>query len=171
MATSTDLRTAQRDDLEDIAELFLACWQTSYRDVLPPALVAMYGPSEARALWQRSFERGAGERRVVVADDVEHGIVGVVVTGREPGHADTGHIFSLYVDPEAQGLGIGSRLMAAAIERFAAEGLSRASLWVFAANRHALEFYERFGWLPDGTERVEPEYNEPELRLARSLAL
>ncbi len=165
------LRPADADDVEAIADLFLACWRTSYRDVLPLDVVDMYGPASARDLWRRSLGVGAGERRVVVAERIDGSILGVVATGRDPDHPALGHVFSLYVHPGAQGLGIGARLMSAAVERFRADALSEASLWVFAANTGGRAFYERLGWLADGTKRVEPEYGEQELRFTRSLTI
>ena len=165
------LRPADADDVEAIADLFLACWRTSYRDVLPPHVVDMYGPASARDLWRRSLEEGSGERRVVVAEQIGKSILGVVAMGRDPDRPALGHVFSLYVHPGAQGLGIGARLMSAAVERFSADALSEASLWVFEANTGGRAFYERLGWLADGTKRVEPEYGEQELRLTRSLTI
>jgi ribosomal protein S18 acetylase RimI-like enzyme len=165
------LRPADADDVEAIAALFLACWRTSYRDVLPPDVVEMYGPASARELWRRSLEAGSGERRVVVAERIDGSILGVVAMGRDPNHPALGHVFSLYVHPDAQGLGIGTRLMSAAVERFSADALSEACLWVFEANTGGRAFYERLGWLADGTKRVEPEYGEQELRLTRSLTI
>jgi len=164
------LRTADEDDLGVIADLFLACWRTSYRDVLPPAVVARYGSASARDLWQRSLAEGPGDREVIVAERPDHSVVGVVALGRDPDRAGTGHIFSLYVHPDAQGLGVGGGLVSAAIGRFRADDLHQASLWVFEANTGARAFYERLGWLPDGSIRVEREYGEPEIRLTRSVS-
>jgi len=164
------LRAADVNDVDDIADLFLACWRISYRDVLPPRLVAMYGPAGARDLWQRSFAQDPGTREVVVAEQSDHSVVGVVAIGSDPDDVAAGHIFSLYVHPQAQELGIGARLVSAAIGRFRADGLSRASLWVFEANAGGRAFYDHLGWRADGTVRVEPEYGEPELRFTRSLS-
>lgn len=163
------LRTADAGDVADIADLFLACWRTSYRGVLPARVIDMYGPASALELWQRSFADGPDRRAVIVAVRPDLAIEGVISIGRDPDHPSDAHVFSLYVHPDAQGLGIGARLMSAARERFRADGLSRASLWVFQANAAGRAFYERLGWTADGGTRVEPEYGEPELRLTRSL--
>jgi ribosomal protein S18 acetylase RimI-like enzyme len=165
------LRPADADDVEAIADLFLTCWRTSYRDVLPPDVVDMYGQASARDLWRRSLGVRSGEQQVVVAERIDGSIMGVVAMGRDPDHPALGHVFSLYVRPGAQGLGIGARMMSAAVERFSADALSEANLWVFEANTGGRAFYERLGWLADGTKRVEPEYGEQELRLTRSLTI
>jgi ribosomal protein S18 acetylase RimI-like enzyme len=164
-----NLRDADSEDMPAIADLFLACWRTSYRDVLPPHVIAMYGPASALDLWRRSFSAGSGDRRVVVAERADGSVLGVVTTGKDADDPAVGHVVSLYVHPAAQGRGIGARLISDAIDQFMADELTQASLWVFAANETARAFYMRLGWFPDGGTRVEPQYGEPELRLIRSL--
>jgi ribosomal protein S18 acetylase RimI-like enzyme len=96
--------------------------------------------------------------------------VGIVTLGKDPDRPRTGHIYSLYVHPEAQGQGVGARLVSAAIDGLESLGYSEASLWVFEANVRGRAFYKRLGWRPDGASRVEPEFGERESRLTRALA-
>ncbi len=163
------LRRAAPDDLDAVAALFLACWRQSYRGVLPDRLVELFDPVSARDLWRRSMASATTDREVIVAERADGTIVGVVTVGEDPDSPGTGHVFSLYVGPEAQERGIGTRLLSAAVDRLASRGFTRASLWVFEANGRARAFYERMGWRADGTSRVEPEFAEPESRLTRSL--
>jgi ribosomal protein S18 acetylase RimI-like enzyme len=138
--------------------------------VLPDRVLELYDEVSARDLWQRSFA-GAGEgREILVAEQPDHTIAGVAMVGEDPDRPRTGHVFSLYVHPRAQGQGVGTRLLSAAVERLQALGFSEASLWVFEANVRGRALYERLGWRADGASRVEPEYGQPESRLTRSLA-
>ena len=162
------VRPAGEDDLEAIAELFLTVWRTSYRGVLPPQLVEGMDAAASRRLWHRSLGPGA-ERTVRVAVDANGRIVGVVTWGRDPDDPDSGHVYSLYVHPEAQGHSVGSRLLAEAVASFETEGLRRATLWVFEANASARGFYARCGWEPTNDRRVEPEFGEPEIQLRRAI--
>jgi ribosomal protein S18 acetylase RimI-like enzyme len=159
---TVELRNASMADLDGIVRVFLACWRESYRGVLPvPAIEAM-SDERARALWERVL--GSDEGEVVVASDDD--LLGVT---RFAFSGDHGDVHSLYVSPEAQGLGVGSRLLGAASDRLAALGATDAALWVFANNAASLEFYRRQGWLPDGQERTQDEFGERELRLAKRL--
>jgi ribosomal protein S18 acetylase RimI-like enzyme len=92
----------------------------------------------------------------------------VVRFGADP-DSNTGHVFSLYVHPDSQGLGLGRSLLDAAVESLRSEPYEEATLWVFADNAAAQGFYERLGWRSDGGRRVEPAYGLPEIRLRRSL--
>lgn len=164
------LRAADTGDLDDIADVFLSCWLSSYAAWLPARLTSLYGPTEARNLWRRTLARVPTEREIVVAEGRDGVILGVMAIGPESDRASLGHIYSLYVRPDSQGLGVGSGLLDHAIGRFVGQGFSEASLWVFEANTAGRAFYERSGWRADGTTRVEAQYGERELRFTRPLA-
>ncbi|WP_258061114.1 N-acetyltransferase [Arthrobacter sp. 4R501] len=62
-----------------------------------------------------------------------------------------------------QGLGLGRRLLEAAL------GNNAASLWVAAGSARAIGFYERLGFVPDGAEDRVPDWEDlREIRLIRS---
>ncbi len=58
-----------------------------------------------------------------------------------------GHIMSIAVDPEYRGNGIGSALLAEAIERLIREGARYIGLEVRVSNIGAIRLYERFGFM------------------------
>lgn len=66
----------------------------------------------------------------------------------------------LWVDPELQGRGVGSALLAHAQE-LRPEGLA---LWVFASNAPARGFYERRGWRAVGGTDGDNEERVPDVR-------
>lgn len=129
---------------------------------------ARYDETSAVALWRRVL--AAAPDGVLVADAAGHGVRGVVRYGADPDDARHGHVFSLYVHPDAQGLGLGGTLLHAATGKLRAAGFAKVTLWVFARNDAARAFYAAQGWTPDGGTLVEEAYGEPELRLRRSLA-
>lgn len=157
------LREASLDDLDQVVEVFLACWRGSYAAVLPEALVASMSDEQADALWRRVLASTTGTTVVAVADGRILGLTRFDTSGPQ------GAVHSLYVSPEAQGLGLGTRLLDYANAAFLAAGQTSAELWVFAANAPSVAFYGSRGWLPDGTTRVEEQFGEPELRLRKQL--
>ncbi|GAB3807465.1 GNAT family N-acetyltransferase [Micromonospora zhanjiangensis] len=162
------LRPGTPADADVVGRVFLACWHVSYADLLSPAALARYDEAGARALWRRVLT-GHPDGTLVADLPGDAGVRGVVRFGPDPDDPDAGHVFSLYVHPDGQGLGLGGRLLGAAVDRLRAAGHDAATLWVFAANASARAFYARHGFTPDGTTRIEPEYAEPELRLRRPL--
>ena len=163
------VREARPDDLTAVAAVFLACWRGSYAGFLPADVIDAYDDPSARALWRRTLSDPSADAVVFVAEQVGRGVLGVIRIGTDPDEPTAGHVYSLYVHPDTQGLGVGSRLLATADARFGRDGVDEATLWVFAANAAARGFYSRLGWQPDGAERVKPQYGEPELRLRRTL--
>jgi serine-type D-Ala-D-Ala carboxypeptidase len=166
MTPTVTLRDARPDDLEGIVAVFLGCWHVTYAETLPAATVAAMTPAGAWALWSRVLgESAPGE---VIVAEVRHADGETAVAGVSR-WAPSGWIHSLYVDPAAQGTGIGSLLLAESSRRIGRAGATTAHLWVFRDNSAGRRFYGRHGWSPDGTTRVEAEFGAPELRLTRLL--
>ncbi|MFR9775788.1 N-acetyltransferase family protein [Micromonospora sp. MS34] len=168
MSLPVRVRPAVPADAGTVGAVFLVCWHRSYANLLPAAVRARYDEAGAVSLWRRVLT--AAPDGVLVADVAGPGVRGVVRFGADPDEPRRGHVFSLYVHPEAQGLGLGRTLLHDAAEKLRAAGHATATLWVFAANDAARAFYAKQGWTPDGATRVEEAYGEPEVRLCRSLA-
>ncbi|WIY82445.1 GNAT family N-acetyltransferase [Propionimicrobium sp. PCR01-08-3] len=157
------LRVASPDDLDRIVRVFLECWRQSYVGVLPSSVIDEMTDGRADALWQRVLASHEGE--VVVAEDGRE-LLGLTRYARI---GNKGAVHSLYVAPGVHGQGVGGRLLGHAETRLHAQGASVVRLWVFAANAGSLGFYRAHGWQPDGEQRVEDEFGEPELRLTKAL--
>ncbi|HET6671874.1 MAG TPA: GNAT family N-acetyltransferase [Agromyces sp.] len=151
------LRTATRDDRDAIVTVFLACWRQSYAGILPESAITAMTDERASALWSRVLAEAAGAVLVAERDGTVLGVTRF---------ADA-VVHSLYVSPDAQGLGVGTRLLDAAVESLRAGGARSVALWVFAANAPSIAFYEARGWQPDGQTRTQDEFGELELRLRR----
>jgi GNAT superfamily N-acetyltransferase len=167
MIAQVRIRRGVADDAAAAGAVFLACWHRSYATLLSGPVRARYDEASAVAMWQGILSAPDG---VLVADVPEQGVRGVARFGADPDDELCGHVFSLYVHPDAQGLGLGRTLLHAAAEKLRAAGYGTATLWVFAGNDDARAFYAAQGWTPDGGTRVEEAYGEPELRLRRNLA-
>lgn len=76
----------------------------------------------------------------------------------------------LYVLPEKWGSGVAAELHDRALAALRGAGVETARLWVLEHNVRARRFYERRGWLPDGTTRVVPFPPHP-LDIGHSLHL
>ncbi|MFI7277485.1 GNAT family N-acetyltransferase [Streptomyces sp. NPDC049879] len=163
------LRAATVADLTGITDTFLACWHGSYAAVLPRRLTDAMTRPRALALWTRVLETAApGEVVVQPAPDGSGAVLGVTRWAMPPG-GGTGTVHSLYVSPLAQGHGTGTALLTAATSALRDAGATAATLWVFRDNAPSVAFYRGRGWLPDGAERTQEEFGEPEIRLARAL--
>ena len=77
------------------------------------------------------------------------------------GNAETGNVWALFVKPEAQGRGYGTRLHAAMIDWFRLQDVER--LWLSTGtDTKARTFYEKNGWVCVGPYGVnEVRYERP----------
>lgn len=78
------------------------------------------------------------------------------------GHAGSGNIWALFVHPDAQGRGHGSRLHDTMIDWLWSRGLQ--TLWLTTGPQtRARAFYERRGWVPAGP----PDHGDMRMELRR----
>ena len=97
-------------------------------------------------------------------------MIGFVRYGTRPGEQASGYVFGLYADPGEAGQGTGRALLQHAEQRLAGAGCGTVALHVFEANERARRLYTRAGYSPDGSSRVEPEYQATEVRLVKVLS-
>jgi len=160
-------RSAQLEDLPAIAELFHACWQLSYAELLSAEVRDAMTLASATELWRPGLVEPSGRETVVGVDTGE--IVSVFRIGDDSDAPDRGHLFSLYVAPNSAGKGIGMATLSAAIERVASRGAAEISLWVFSRNERAKSLYTRAGFIESGRTRTDERWRELEVEMVRPL--
>jgi GNAT superfamily N-acetyltransferase len=147
------IRRATPADAPAIAAVQARAWRHAYADIVEPE--RMPDPEHRAPLFA---ERIAAGNEVFVWDQ----------DGRVAGFAalEGPELRAIYVEPAAQGAGVGSALLAAAVEALRSAGHGEAFLWAFEANGLARAFYERRGWelVPGEQHRLAPE-----VRYRRSL--
>jgi oligopeptide/dipeptide ABC transporter ATP-binding protein len=158
------IRPAAGGDADAMAEVFAAAWRQAYPGVVPDAVLAGLDHDRiARWLAGLIEDRAEGEADVAVAGER---VVGFVRYGAGP---EAGYVFGLYVHPAQAGHGIGRALLRHAEQRLHERGFGTVSLHVFEANERARRLYTKAGYTPDGSTRVEPEYDATEIRLVKNL--
>ena len=110
-----------------------------------------------------------GHAVITVAED-RSALIGYVGAGpsRDPDVLEpTGEIWSIFLDPGAQGRGVGSLLMEGALGQLA--GFREVTVWSFRGNERANSFYERHGFVRDGAEKRMAEWAQvPIVRYRRA---
>ena len=72
-----------------------------------------------------------------------------------------GGIYGMFVNPNYQGKGIGSKLLSLTLEKtFEMEGLRQINLGVMSTNLSAIKLYEKMGFKPYGMEKEAVFVNE-----------
>jgi len=97
-------------------------------------------------------------------------VAGFVTAGEDPPGEGLGCLVRLYVQPSAQGAGVGKALLTHAEAAMRADGLTGAVLLVETTNEQARRFYEARGWVlePDPEVR-QPRWEASGVRYRRRL--
>lgn len=148
------VRDARLEDAATCAGIHVASWKAAYRGMLPDEYLDALSIDDRLPSWQQFLDgsRSPARTMVVVDDD---GVVRGFATIRPSGADAEAELAALYLDPLAQGLGLGRALLDAFMDRARHESYLEAVLWVHPSNHRARRFYERAGWTDDGVSRLE----------------
>lgn len=152
-----NVRIAWAADAEEIAELQVRVWRTSYAGLLPDDVISAVDTEAFASHWHESLRRPPDARNRVLLALEEGTVVGFSAVGPAD-DPDTdpvadGMITAFHIDPAKTGRGHGSRLLNATIDTLAADGFERAYTWLFAADDAMRGFLTATGWAPDGAHR------------------
>lgn len=140
---SIDIRKAEPRDAAAIAEVHHEAWRGAYAGIIPhKALNAMIS-RRGREWWANAILRAAS----VLVVEIGGVVAGYATMGRNRARElrQEGEIYELYLRPEYQGIGLGSRLFGAARQRLADRGLHGLVVWALEENVNALQFYAGAG--------------------------
>ncbi|MFE2751694.1 GNAT family N-acetyltransferase [Actinosynnema sp. NPDC059335] len=179
MADAT-VRTAQPDDVAEIARIHRDTWRTAYADLVPADVLASIEVEETAPAWADAVGRG----QVLVAAEgawtVGFCVAGLApedevarADGSLPADAATTALVSVLVEPRWGRRGHGGRLLATAARRLREAGATRGVAWVPEADRASIGFYGKADWEADGTVRTLDAGGRPlrEIRVSGGLAL
>lgn len=146
------IRRAARGDAAAIGRVHVETWQATYAGLLPDAMLVAMSDVRQSAWWSQLLADPGEARGVFVADDQEAGVVGFGSCGpvRDPPEGldgrefRVGEVYTLYVEPDFQNLGLGRQLLGALFRQLKADRCDTAVLWMLAENPTRF-FYEGLG--------------------------
>jgi ribosomal protein S18 acetylase RimI-like enzyme len=167
-----EVRRAQLEDAEPIAEIHVRSWQGAYQGLIPQDYLDGLDPARRLAFRVerlKDADWAHGGCLVITGDDGD--VAGFADVGRtrdtgagagsdgDSGTAgDTGgiaEVMAIYLAPAAWGTGLGRELMRASLRHLTDCGYREVTLWVLASNVRARRFYEAAGFRPDGGTKVD----------------
>jgi len=140
---SIDIRKAEPKDADAIADIHHAAWQGAYAGIIPHRALNVMISRRGRDWWANAIRRAAS----VLVVEIGGKVAGYATIGKNRARElrQEGEIYELYVRPEYQGIGLGTRLFNAARERLAAHGLRGLVVWALEENDNAVAFYAGSG--------------------------
>lgn len=140
---SVDIRKAEARDAAGIATVHHDAWTGAYSGIIPhKTLIGMLNRRGAK-WWANAIGKAAS----ILVLEIGGEIVGYATLGRNRSRdlGQQGEIYELYLLPEYQGIGLGTRLFKAGREKLAAHGLEGLVVWALEDNTGAMAFYAGAG--------------------------
>ncbi|MFI7522744.1 GNAT family N-acetyltransferase [Micromonospora globbae] len=165
------LRRATADDLLAVGALHQRSRVAAYSSFLPAGSLAEPTPDAMGRYW---VERWGWERddHLMTVAERDGDLLGFSYVGPDDeGDPSTGLLNAIHLEPAERGRGVGRELMIDALATMRDRGWRQGALWVLAQNSPARRFYERGGWTPTATERIDLIGSAPvtQLRYVRPL--
>jgi GNAT superfamily N-acetyltransferase len=190
------VQPASIDDASEIARIQLTTWRVAYRRMLPRHVLDELDVESLAQRWREAIASPPSpEHRVLVAiEQVGHApsatgpgrayLVGFAASGpadqaaRAPHEEDNAWgdgvvaITELLVEPRWGRRGHGSRLLAASVDQWRADGRTTALAWAYRDDTATQRFLRSAGWAPDGATRAldVDDLLVPQIRLSTSLS-
>ncbi|WP_189255716.1 GNAT family N-acetyltransferase [Lentzea flava] len=139
------VRLAEPADAPAVASVHVLSWQATYRGQIPDDVLDNLEVERSQAMWERAIPRG--EVWVALAGDE---VVGFACTGPSREVEGIFQLYAIYFLPSAWGSGLAAPLAQAALG-----DAPDTIVWVLEDNGRARRFYERLGFVVDGTTRDE----------------
>lgn len=140
------IRSATPQDAKGIANVHVKSWQTTYTGIMPDEVIQSRGMDNRLAIWTRILSNPNPDTVLLVAEDDKQ-IVGFVQGGKPQEAIENydSELYAIYLLQDAQGKGLGRRLMEACAKVLCNKGHHSLMLWVLKGNDDSCGYYEYMG--------------------------
>lgn len=136
-------RRALKEDAQEIALVHDESWNNAYSGMVPHQALSRMIRRRDSAWWADAIAR----KTVILVVEINDQIIGYATLGRN--RVKTlpfdGEIYEIYLLPEYQGIGLGTKLFIAARSELSRRGLKGTVVWALEDNNPALNFYKNAG--------------------------
>ena len=150
------IRPATPADAAQIANVHVAAWKTTYRDILPDSVLDELSVEQRQAFWSGVLADLSRESIALVGCDATGQVQGFAIAGKErTGNLGCdGELFAIYLLETARGQGLGTTLVRQIATSLQSKGFGSLAVWVLALNPYR-RFYEKLGGQIIGTQLIE----------------
>ena len=141
------IRPAHFGDEARLARVYIDTWRAAYRGLLSQSLLDDLSYRDVTVQWVRTLEHA--QTHCFLAQNEREEVTGFITAGPEM-TGTTGfdaEVYTLYVLPGFQRLGVGNRLLRAAVDALVDSNRSSLIIWVLKGNP-AEAFYRKMGGVP-----------------------
>lgn len=156
-----NIRKYKDEDYKAVTIVHVNSWKTTYKGIVPQQYLDNL-TYKSRYEMNRNFMSNS-DVSAFVAEDSSGKIIGFATCGMSKEKIDNydGELYGIYILEEAQGKGLGKRLVHTVREELIERGFKSMIIWALEENK-ACEFYKAMGgkkleeeqWLKYGSKKV-----------------
>ncbi|MUL35879.1 hypothetical protein BWI75_05825 [Gloeocapsopsis sp. AAB1 = 1H9] len=164
------IREAAISDINTLAQIHVASWQTSYRGIMPDELLDNLSVKQFEQIWYNNLHNRDRVNLVCQVEDQVVGWASLGVNRDDDTSLSTKELYGIYLFPNQYRRGYGSALWEAVLQICVAQSATRITLWVLYNNVNARRFYEQMGCsLEEGVIKEVERFGVviPEVRYSR----
>lgn len=138
-----NIRIADENDVQSIAQVQVESWQTTYQGIVPQTYLDELSVDDRVKVWEKVVEIHS----VFVAENESGNIIGFAAGGEERTKeypAYTGELYAIYLLKEYQEKGVGGKLFDQIVSALKQGGHQSMLIWALTENP-ACRFYEKMG--------------------------
>lgn len=145
------IRWAVYDDSEALGIIHSQGWKTAYKNIIPDKVLAKITAHERKKRFEAAIKDKTQETAVLIKNNKVIGFCTLGANRDEDIDNSHGEIWGIYLLDKHWGQGLGKVLVHWGIKELYERGYSKISLWVLEENISARRFYEKIGFIFDGT--------------------
>jgi len=152
---SSYIRYATADDADILGNIHSQSLIASFKGIIPDdVLCEDFSFERRRNRFCQELIQGHPETAIMYFDNIPVGFISFGESRYSEKEEKLIEIWRIYILPSHWRQGIGTQLMNWGINELRRKGFKKAELWVLEDNFRARSFYEKYGFIHDGSTRI-----------------
>lgn len=145
--------SAQKKHAADLGLIHSKSWQKAYTGIIPNHIIADFTPDKRAKIFEQALATRPEEYYMFTADDSPAGLAILSKCSEEDQPDYVGEIYAIYFHPDYWGTQATDKGLKFCISRLKELGFTQIHIWVLEDNLRARIFYEKFGFVFDGSTK------------------
>lgn len=141
------------DRAENVGFVHAMSWQRAYQGIVPQEYLAKITPERRADMYRKTLASSQDEYYLAFLDEQPMGMLVLGISRDADASESVGEIYAIYLLADYWDQGYGKQLMNFALSRLKELSYRTVTLWVMEKNNRARRFYERYGFVLDGSEK------------------
>lgn len=138
----------------DMGYVHSKSWQKAYRGIVADYITDEYTPQKRSEVFREAITTRSEEYYLFKVDNQPAGIAMLYRSHEDDSDSADGEIYAIYFHPDFWGTSSTHKAFEFCIFRLKELGFTKINIWVLEDNIRARKFYEKYGFVFDGTYKI-----------------